>query len=160
MREKAVRVAAHLLEGSSADVVYESGAFSVKGLPTRSLSWADIAAAAHAGRAPGESAGLEDMQVTVSQSTFADGTHAVIIEVDPDTGAVSVLRWIVAHDCGRRRLLAQAIEDALAPPAPASPASPSPAPKSPRWHASTRGRRRGRSGRTVTHEAPELQSRR
>jgi carbon-monoxide dehydrogenase large subunit len=101
VRDKAVRIAAHLLEASAADVVCDGGKFSVKGLPTRVLDWADVAAAAHAGRAPGESPGLEDMHVfTVSQSTFANGTHAVVIEVDPDTGAVSVLRWIVAHDCG------------------------------------------------------------
>jgi carbon-monoxide dehydrogenase large subunit len=102
VRDKATRVAAHLLEASAADVVCEGGRFSVKGLPTRTLGWADVAAAAHAGRVPGESPGLEDMQVfTVSQSAFANGTHAVVIEVDPDTGALRVLRWIVAHDCGR-----------------------------------------------------------
>jgi aerobic carbon-monoxide dehydrogenase large subunit len=101
VRDKAVRVAAHLLEASAADVVCEGGRFSVKGLPTRGLGWADVAAAAHAGRVPGEGPGLEDMQVfTVSQSAFANGTHAVVVEVDPDTGALSVLRWIVAHDCG------------------------------------------------------------
>jgi len=73
----------------------------VKGLPTRTLAWTDIAAAAHAGRVAGETPGLEDMQIfSVSQSTFANGTHAVIVEVDPDTGAVRVVRWIVAHDCG------------------------------------------------------------
>ena len=60
-----------------------------------------IPAAAHAGQAPGESPGLEDTQLfTVSQSSFANGTHGVVLEVDPDTGAVSILRWIVAHDCG------------------------------------------------------------
>jgi carbon-monoxide dehydrogenase large subunit len=102
VRDKATRVAAHLLEASAADVVCEGGRFSVKGLPTRTLGWADVAAAAHAGRVPGEDAGLEDMHVfTVSQSAFANGTHTVVIEVDPDTGALSVLRWIVAHDCGR-----------------------------------------------------------
>ena len=34
------------------------------------------------------------------QSTYANGTHAVVLEVDPETGAVQILRWIVAHDCG------------------------------------------------------------
>ena len=102
VRDKALRIAAHLLEAAPADVVCEGGEFSVKGLPTRALAWHDVAAAAHAGRVPGESPGLEDMQVfTVSQSTFANGTHAVVIEVDVDTGALSVRRWIVAHDCGR-----------------------------------------------------------
>jgi carbon-monoxide dehydrogenase large subunit len=102
VRDKAVRIAAHLLEAAAADVVCEAGRFSVKGLPTRTLGWSDVAAAAHGGAVPGESAGLEDMHVfTVGQSSFANGTHAVVVEVDPETGAVSVLRWIVAHDCGR-----------------------------------------------------------
>ena len=71
-------------------------------MPSRALGWAEVAAAAHAGWVPGEAAGLEDTQLfAVSQSSFANGTHAVVLEVDPDTGAVSILRWIVAHDCGR-----------------------------------------------------------
>jgi carbon-monoxide dehydrogenase large subunit len=37
----------------------------------------------------------------VSQSSYANGTHAAVVEVDPATGAVQILRWIVAHDCGR-----------------------------------------------------------
>jgi CO/xanthine dehydrogenase Mo-binding subunit len=99
--ERARRVAAHLLEAAPEDVVVADGTFSVRGLPSRTLTWADVAAAAHAGEVPGEAAGLEDTQVfAVSQSSFANGTHAVVLEVDADTGAVSILRWIVAHDCG------------------------------------------------------------
>jgi carbon-monoxide dehydrogenase large subunit len=99
--EKARRIAAHLLEAAPADVVVERGAFSVRGLPSRVLGWREVAAAAHAGRTPGEAAGLEDTQVfSVSQSSYANGTHAVVLEVDPETGAVQILRWIVAHDCG------------------------------------------------------------
>ena len=99
--DKARRVAGHLLEAAPADVVVEAGRFSVRGLPSRAVGWPEIAAAAHGGRVPGEVAGLEDTQVfAVSQSSFANGTHAVVLEVDPHTGAVTVLRWIVAHDCG------------------------------------------------------------
>jgi aerobic carbon-monoxide dehydrogenase large subunit len=43
------------------------------------------------------------------QKSFANGTHAVVLEVDPDTGATRVLRWIVAHDCGH--VLAPGIVD-------------------------------------------------
>jgi aerobic carbon-monoxide dehydrogenase large subunit len=101
VRDKAMRIAAHLLEASLADVVCEGGRFSVRGLPSRALAWSEVAAAAHAGRVPGEAAGLEETHVfEVAQSSFANGTHAVVLEVDPDTGAVSLLRWIVAHDCG------------------------------------------------------------
>jgi CO/xanthine dehydrogenase Mo-binding subunit len=99
--DKAKRIAAHLLEAAPADVIAEDGRFAVRGLPSRALGWREIAAAAHDGRVPGEAAGLEDTQVfTVGQSSYANGTHAVVLEVDPDTGHVRVHRWIVAHDCG------------------------------------------------------------
>jgi aerobic carbon-monoxide dehydrogenase large subunit len=102
VREKAARLAGHLLEAAPADVVLQDGAFSVKGLPSRTIGWAEVAAAAHASAVPGETPGLEDLQVfSVPQSSYANGTHAVVIEVDPETGAVQILRWVVAHDCGR-----------------------------------------------------------
>ncbi len=79
--DKARRVAAHLLEAAPADVVVEAGRFSVRGLPSRAIGWPEVASAAHGGRAPGETAGLEDTQVfAVSQSSFANGTHAVVLE--------------------------------------------------------------------------------
>jgi CO/xanthine dehydrogenase Mo-binding subunit len=101
VRDKALRIAGHLLEAAPADLVLAGGRFAVRGAPGRSVGWADVAAAAHAGRVPGEAPGLEDTSVfEVGQSSFANGTHAVVLEVDPDTGAVTLLRWIVAHDCG------------------------------------------------------------
>jgi carbon-monoxide dehydrogenase large subunit len=102
VRDKARRIAGHLLEAAPADVEGGAGRFWVKGLPTRSIGWAEVAAAAHAGRVPGETPGLEDTSVfTVTRSAFACGTHAAVVEVDPDTGALTILRWVVAHDCGR-----------------------------------------------------------
>ena len=100
--EKAARIAGHLLEAAAADIINDNGRFSVKGLRSRAVGWAEIGEAAHAANLPGETAGLEDTQVfTVAQSAYANGTHAVVLEVDPETGAVTILRWIVAHDCGR-----------------------------------------------------------
>ena len=102
VREKALRVAGHLLEAAPADIVCHDGAFSVRGLPSRRLGWAEVAAAAHGGRVPGETPGLDDLQVfTVPQSSYANGTHAVVVEVDAETGAVAIRRWVVSHDCGR-----------------------------------------------------------
>jgi len=101
VRDKARRIAAHLLEASAADVVLDEGRFSVRGLPSRAVGWVEVAAAAHAGHVPGETADLTDTHVfEVSQSSFANGTHAVVLEVDPETGVVEISRWIVAHDCG------------------------------------------------------------
>ncbi|HEY3188323.1 MAG TPA: xanthine dehydrogenase family protein molybdopterin-binding subunit, partial [Solirubrobacteraceae bacterium] len=50
VRDKARRIAAHLLEASAADIVLDEGRFSVRGLPSRAVGWAEVAAAAHAGR--------------------------------------------------------------------------------------------------------------
>src|SRR6266849_1005075 len=92
VRDKAIRIAAHLLEASAADIVCDGGKFSVRGLPSRTVGWPEVGAA---------SGGLEaDHLFAVTQSSFANGTHAVVLEVDPETGAVTILRWIVAHDCG------------------------------------------------------------
>src|SRR5262245_25752781 len=100
--EKSRRIAAHLLEAGAADVVAEGGQFMVRGFPGRTVTWQEVAAAAHAGGVPGEAVGLEDTNVfTVDRSSYANGTHAAVVEVDPETGAVKVLRWVVAHDCGR-----------------------------------------------------------
>jgi aerobic carbon-monoxide dehydrogenase large subunit len=102
VRERAVRIAAGILEAAPADVVCEAGRFSVKGLPSRTVGWAEVGAAAHAGRAGEEAHGLEDSQLfEVPQSSYANGTHAVVLEVDPESGAVTIRRWVVAHDCGR-----------------------------------------------------------
>ncbi|HEV8142200.1 MAG TPA: xanthine dehydrogenase family protein molybdopterin-binding subunit [Methylomirabilota bacterium] len=101
VRDKAVRIAAHLLEAAAADIVCDRGTFSVRGLPSRTVTWPDVAHAAYAGTVPGENANLEaDHLFEVSQSSFANGTHAVVLEVDAETGAIEILRWIVAHDCG------------------------------------------------------------
>jgi CO/xanthine dehydrogenase Mo-binding subunit len=100
--DKARRIAAGLLEAAPADVVGDAGGFSVRGYPSRAVGWVEVAAAAHASRRDGEAPGLQDMQVfNVAQSAFANGTHAAVVEVDPATGALRIVRWVVAHDCGR-----------------------------------------------------------
>src|SRR2546426_874999 len=76
VRDKAIRIAAHLLEAAPVDVVCAGGKFSVRGLPSRALGWADVAAAAHAGQVPGETAGLEHLEVfNVARSSFATSSR-------------------------------------------------------------------------------------
>ena len=76
-----MRITGHLLEASLADIVCEGGKLGAR-MPSRALGWAEVAAAAHAGQVPGETAGLEDTRLfTVSQSSFANGTHAVALEI-------------------------------------------------------------------------------
>jgi carbon-monoxide dehydrogenase large subunit len=104
VRDKAVRVAADLLEVSPSDVVLSEGMASVAGAGARSVSLREVARACapqhalSAGREPGLEAEAHFRPETV---TYANGLHAAIVRVDAETGVVSILKYVVVHDCGR-----------------------------------------------------------
>jgi aerobic carbon-monoxide dehydrogenase large subunit len=125
VREKALRVAAQALEAAPADLEVVDGFVQVKGAPSSTLDLGTVAvlsnplryafdeAAARATQfaapadpdsapiGPGEAPGLEGTDYySPSRSTFANGVHAVVVETDPDTAEVRVLRYCVVHDCG------------------------------------------------------------
>jgi len=96
-------IGAHLLEVAPADVVLADGAVSVRGAPERSVAIAEVARAAHhaAHRLPdGAEPGLEARATFDPPGTFSNATHGAEVEVDPETGAVSILRYVVVEDCG------------------------------------------------------------
>jgi aerobic carbon-monoxide dehydrogenase large subunit len=106
VRKKALAVAADHLEAAADDLTLEDGRIRVRGTPGRGLSLADVAAIATAPR-PGYALpgamdpGLEASgYVHVLQSTYSSGAHAAMVEVDPETGAVRVLRYVAVDDCG------------------------------------------------------------
>jgi len=106
VREKALAVAADHLEAAPQDLVLEDGRVSVRGVPTRGLSLADVASIAESPR-PGSALpsgmdpGLEaSAYVPVVQSTYSSGAHAAVVEVDPETGTVQILRYVAVDDCG------------------------------------------------------------
>jgi carbon-monoxide dehydrogenase large subunit len=113
VREKTLRVAADLLEVSPSDVWIGNGEVRIAGASSRSVSLRDIARACAppralpAGREPGLEAHAYFSPETV---TYANGVHAATVRVDVETGAVSILRYVVVHDCGRlvNPLLAEA----------------------------------------------------
>jgi aerobic carbon-monoxide dehydrogenase large subunit len=103
VREKATHLAAHLLEAAVEDIEVENGVFHVRGAPSRSVPWDDVAMQAFlAHRLP---AGMEP---GLEASTFFDppnftwpfGTHVCVSEVDPETGKVKILRYVAVDDCG------------------------------------------------------------
>ena len=105
VREKALKVAAHMLEAAEEDLDIEDGRVVVKGVPDMSLGLGDIARAVQG--VPGFSLpggvepGLESTRYfSPSQSAYCNGTAVVEVEVDVDTGAVTILNYAVAHDCG------------------------------------------------------------
>ncbi|SFL39978.1 xanthine dehydrogenase family protein molybdopterin-binding subunit [Geodermatophilus ruber] len=103
VRDKAEELAAHLLEADPADLVLEDGAFSVKGVPASSVSWAQVAAAASPGgsRPAGMEPDLESVQYFENLAApYSYGIHIAEVEVDPHTGYTTVGRYVVVNDAG------------------------------------------------------------
>jgi carbon-monoxide dehydrogenase large subunit len=106
VRKKALAVAAGQLEAAPEDLVLEDGRIGVRGAPGRGLTLAEVATLLSAPRPgfalpSGVDPGLEAAAyVPVSQSTYSSGAHAAVVEVDPDTGAVRILRYVAVDDCG------------------------------------------------------------
>ncbi|GFZ96924.1 carbon monoxide dehydrogenase [Elstera cyanobacteriorum] len=99
--EKGKRLAAHLLEAATADVEFAEGRFTIVGTD-RSVGLTEVAAKAKAGQVPdGETPELDgDGRFKPPAATFPNGTHIVELEVDPDTGGVTLERYIVVDDFG------------------------------------------------------------
>jgi len=96
------RMAAQLLEAAAADVEYRDGAFTVVGTD-RSIGIFDVARAAAAGGLPG-ALGTALAAATMHENrafAFANGCEVCELEVDPETGAVTIAAWTVVDDSGR-----------------------------------------------------------
>jgi carbon-monoxide dehydrogenase large subunit len=93
--EHARQLAADLLEASVDDVVLDldSGNFHVVGTPAKTVGWAELARAQ-------EEPLSEEFDFTPGGATFPFGAHVAIVEVDRDTGQVTVQRLVAVDDCG------------------------------------------------------------
>jgi carbon-monoxide dehydrogenase large subunit len=103
IKEKAKVVAAHLLEAAVEDMDYADGKFFVKGSPGKSKTIQDVALMAHvawnmpAGVEPGlEASAFYDPP----NFTYPFGSHLAVVELDPETGQVDVIRYVAVDDCG------------------------------------------------------------
>jgi len=104
IQTKARRLAAHLLEAAEADVLFEGGRAYVKGAPDRAKTIQELALAASVGYNLPK--GMEPFFDETSyydppNCTFPFGTHVCAVEVDRDTGEVTILRYVAVDDVGR-----------------------------------------------------------
>src|SRR5207237_3129597 len=104
IKDKGKKIAAHLLEASENDLVYEGGKFAVKGSPNRFKTFGDVALMAYlAHNLPkGLEPGLEAISFfDPGNFVFPFGTHIAVVEVERDTGTVKLVRYIAVDDLGR-----------------------------------------------------------
>ena len=100
---KAKKIASHLLEASESDIELKDGAFSVAGTD-KSVAWGDVTLAAYVPH----NYPLEDIEPGLEETAFYDpanftypsGAYACEVELDPDTGHVSIERFAAADDFG------------------------------------------------------------
>jgi carbon-monoxide dehydrogenase large subunit len=105
LRERITAIAAHMLEASPDDLVLADSRASVRGTPDASITLAEIADLAYFGKdqLPADiPMGLEASARyrTESFAVWANATHVCTCEVDVETGQVTLLRYVVAEDCG------------------------------------------------------------
>ena len=103
--DRAKSIAANMLEASPDDIVVGDGGVHVAGTPSKGVSWVDLAAASKdASKLPdGVDAGplRHELDFDGGGSTFPFGAHVSVVEVDTETGQVTMLRHVAVDDCGR-----------------------------------------------------------
>ncbi len=102
---KGKQIAAHLLEAAEGDIEFVDGEFRVKGVPGKAQAWGDVCLQAYlAHNLPeGLEPGLEETSFyDPANFTYPFGTHIAVVEVDPETGEVEILRYIAVDDCGHQ----------------------------------------------------------
>jgi aerobic carbon-monoxide dehydrogenase large subunit len=104
LRNKVFAVAGHLLEAAPADLQMEESVISVAGTPSKSVTLAHVAATAHLqpGSLPDDVDPVLEVMYRYKgpEGMWSNACHACTCEVDPHTGTVTLLRYVVSEDCG------------------------------------------------------------
>ncbi|HME93319.1 MAG TPA: molybdopterin cofactor-binding domain-containing protein [Methylomirabilota bacterium] len=103
IKEKGKKIAAHLLEANPKDMDYVGGQFVVKGAPQKAIPFGQVALTAYVPHnyPEGVEPGLEETSFyDPANFCFPFGAHACVVEVDPDTGHVKILRYLAVDDVG------------------------------------------------------------
>jgi carbon-monoxide dehydrogenase large subunit len=104
VRDKARRIAAHMLEAAVEDVVFENGKYQVRGVPDRGLTLGQVAKRAYSDDLPDDiDSGLEATDFfRPPELVYPFGTHIAVVEVERDTGIVHLRAFFSVDDCGQR----------------------------------------------------------
>jgi carbon-monoxide dehydrogenase large subunit len=101
IRDKARKIAAHLMEVAEEDLVWEPGKFTVKGAPDKAQTIQQIAFAAYTNHPQGMEAGLEAVSYYDPPNlTYPFGSYICVVDIDKGTGEVKVRRFMAVDDCG------------------------------------------------------------
>jgi aerobic carbon-monoxide dehydrogenase large subunit len=103
LADRLKRLAAHLLEAAVEDLELVEGAARVRGVPDREVAFEELGRVAYLESRrlpPGDEPGLEAQASYDPPGTFSNATHGAEIEIDHETGAVSIRRYVVVEDCG------------------------------------------------------------
>lgn len=105
VRQKILKLASELLEADEQDLEISDGEVRVRGVPQRAIPLGELAQKANPLRGavkPGTEPGLESTNYFgPATGATASGSHAMIVEIDPETMDVKVEKYVVVHDCGR-----------------------------------------------------------
>ncbi|MBA2361932.1 MAG: molybdopterin-dependent oxidoreductase, partial [Chloroflexia bacterium] len=104
VRDKAARIAAHMMEAAPDDIVLVDGVYQVRGTPARALRLAEIADRAYSDELPEDiDPGLEATSFfRPPELVYPFGTHIAVVEVERDTGHVHLRDYFSVDDCGPR----------------------------------------------------------
>jgi aerobic carbon-monoxide dehydrogenase large subunit len=104
VREKILKIAAEHFECAEEDLEIAGGQVSIVGVPGKAVRLGELAMKANPMRGavkPGTEPGLESTQYFGPPGgTTASGVHAMIVELDPETFTLRILKYVVVHDCG------------------------------------------------------------
>jgi carbon-monoxide dehydrogenase large subunit len=103
VQDKIKRIVAHNLEASHEDIELVDGQFRVRGVPDRGMTLADVANHAYTTMMmpEGMEPGLEEISFYDPENfVWPFGAHAVVVDVDVETGDVEIVRYIAVDDCG------------------------------------------------------------
>lgn len=103
IKDKAKRLAAHMLEANPDDLIYEDGKVFVRGAPakTKTIQELGLAAAVGASLPQGMEPYLDETSYyDPPDATFPFGTHVCVVQVSKDTGQVHIKRYVAVDDVG------------------------------------------------------------